>query len=68
MRPNQPEQEGPEQEGSRTDRWVRYIVPLRNARSEVSLPVTVFAPPDDPTKAAVVASIVAFLGKAGIGP
>lgn len=58
----------PEQEGTRTNKWTRYIVPLRSASSETSLPVTVFAPPNDPAKAAVVASIVAFLGKAGIGP
>ena len=58
----------PGQEDTRTDGWVRYIVPLRSANSDASFPITVFAPPNDPGKAAVVASIVAFLGKAGIGP
>lgn len=49
---------------------MRYVVPLIHggAGDDPELPVTVFAPPNEPAKAAIVASIVAFLGRAGIGP
>lgn len=53
----------------RADTWVRYVVPPNaNASSDAEQPVTVFAPPDESAKAAITASIVAFLGRAGIGP
>jgi hypothetical protein len=54
-------------EGPAQTRWVRYIVPIRPDPPAPPRPVDVFAPPGDPYRAAICATIVARLALPGAG-
>ena len=41
--------------------WVRYRVPFAPAYAPLASPIEVFGPPNDPHRAAVCATIVAYL-------
>ena len=43
--------------------WVRYVVPVQGGKPEASRPIDVYAPPGDPMRAAVCATIVAYLAQ-----
>ena len=54
-------------ESQRANGWIRYVVPFREPGTDTSLPIDVYSPDGDPKRAAVCATVVAYLWHAGAG-